>query len=62
MLGVVVFTGLTAYHMQRLKELAYNSQLSEDQRNKLALDGGFTLYVLFINLFLSLLRLFGSRD
>lgn len=62
MLGVVVFTGLTAYHMQRLKQLAYNSQLSEDQRNKLALDGGFTLYVLFINLFLSLLRLFGSRD
>lgn len=62
MLGVVVFTGLTAYYMQNLKRLAYNSQLSEDQRNKLALDGGFTLYVLFINLFLSLLRLFGSRD
>jgi uncharacterized protein len=62
MLGVVVFTGLTAYYMQHLKQLAYNSQLSEDQRNKLALNGGFTLYVLFINLFLSLLRLFGSRD
>ncbi len=61
-LGVVVFTGLTAYHMQRLKQMAYDSQLSEVQKNKLALLGGFTLYVLFINLFLSLLRLFGSRD
>jgi FtsH-binding integral membrane protein len=62
MLGVVVFTGLTAYHMQRLKQMAYDSQLSEETKNKLALLGGFTLYVLFINLFLSLLRLFGSRD
>jgi len=60
-LGVIVFTGLTAYHMQRLKQFAHDSELSADQKNKLALLGGFTLYVLFINLFLSLLRLFG-RD
>lgn len=61
-LGVLVFTGLTAYHMQRLKQFAYDAQLSEEQKNKLALLGGFTLYVLFINLFLSLLRLFGERE
>ncbi|MDF3027519.1 MAG: hypothetical protein K0S23_1826 [Fluviicola sp.] len=61
-LGVIVFTGLTAYHMQRLKQFAHDSELSADQKNKLALLGGFTLYVLFVNLFLSLLRLFGSRD
>ncbi len=61
-LGVIVFTGLTAYHMQQLKKFAHDSELSDDDKNKLALLGGFTLYVLFVNLFLSLLRLFGSRD
>lgn len=60
--GVLVFTGLTAYHMQNLKRYAHDSTLNEDQRNKLALLGGLTLYVTFINLFLSLLRLFGDRD
>ncbi|MDR0801306.1 Bax inhibitor-1/YccA family protein [Fluviicola sp.] len=62
MIGVVVFTGLTAYHMQQLKKFAHDSEISADQKNKLALLGGFTLYILFVNLFLSLLRLFGSRD
>lgn len=61
-LGVVVFTGLTAYHMQQLKKFAHDAEISADDKNKLALLGGFTLYVLFVNLFLSLLRLFGSRD
>lgn len=61
-IGVVVFTGLTAYHMQRLKQYAHDASLSETDKNKMALLGGFTLYVLFVNLFLSLLRLFGSRD
>lgn len=61
-IGVVVFTGLTAYHMQQLKKYAHDSQISADDKNKLALLGGFTLYVLFVNLFLSLLRLFGGRD
>lgn len=61
-LGVIVFTGLTAYHMQQLKKFAHDSEISAEDKNKLALLGGFTLYVLFVNLFLSLLRLFGSRD
>ncbi len=61
-IGVIVFTGLTAYHMQQLKKFAHDSEISADNKNKLALLGGFTLYVLFINLFLSLLSLFGSRD
>ncbi len=60
--GVLVFTGLTAYHMQQLKKFAHDSEISADNKNKLALLGGFTLYVLFINLFLSLLSLFGNRD
>jgi FtsH-binding integral membrane protein len=61
-IGVLVFTGLTAYHMQQLKHLAHNSSIDEEHKNKLALIGGFTLYILFVNLFVSLLRLFGSRD
>jgi uncharacterized protein len=61
-LGVIVFTGLTAYHMQQLKKFAHDSDMSADDKNKMALLGGFTLYILFINLFLSLLRLFGGRD
>lgn len=61
-LGVFVFTGLTAYYMQQLKNVANNSMLSAMDRSKLALIGGLQLYILFVNLFLSLLRLLGSRD
>ena len=61
-IGVFVFTGLTAYQMQQLKEVSTRSDISEMDRNKLALIGGLTLYILFINLFLTLLRLLGSRD
>ena len=61
-LGVFVFTGLTAYHMQALKQLAQNTQIDGEQKNKLALIGGLQLYILFVNLFLSLLRIMGGRD
>jgi len=62
-LGVFVFTGLTAYHMQQLKSIAQDTTLSEENRQKIALIGGLTLYILFVNLFLSLLRIVGgSRD
>jgi FtsH-binding integral membrane protein len=61
-LGVFVFTGLTAYSMQQLKTLAQDTSISVNDRNKLALIGGLQLYILFVNLFLSLLRIFGSRE
>lgn len=61
-LGVFVFTGLTAYHMQQLKEVSQQPYISEEDRNKLSLIGGLQLYMLFVNLFLSLLRILGSRD
>ena len=61
-LGVFVFTGLTAYYMQQLKSVANNTMLSAVDRSKLALIGGLQLYILFVNLFLSLLRLLGGRD
>ncbi|MBL4862558.1 MAG: Bax inhibitor-1/YccA family protein [Crocinitomicaceae bacterium] len=61
-IGVFVFTGLTAYYMQKLKSTAQDQSLSEIDRSKLALVGGLMLYILFVNLFLSLLRLMGGRD
>jgi FtsH-binding integral membrane protein len=61
-IGVFVFTGLTAYYMQQLKTVAQDESLSGLDRNKLSLIGGLQLYILFVNLFLSLLRLLGSRD
>jgi FtsH-binding integral membrane protein len=61
-IGVFVFTGLTAYQMQQLKAVAQSPDLTEEERNKLSLIGGLQLYILFINLFLSLLRILGSRD
>jgi len=60
--GVFVFTGLTAYHMQNLKYISQDPTLSGLDKSKLSLIGGLQLYILFINLFLSLLRLVGSRD
>jgi len=60
--GVFVFTGLTAYYMQQLKSTAQDSSLSGLDRSKLSLIGGLQLYILFVNLFLSLLRIFGGRD
>ena len=61
-LGVFVFTGLTAYHMQALKKMVQNNQISPAEKSKIALIGGLQLYILFINLFLSLLRILGGRD
>lgn len=61
-IGVFVFTGLTAYHMQKLKEISQNTQIDSVNRQKISLIGGLTLYILFVNLFLSLLRLVGGRD
>ena len=60
--GVFVFTGLTAYYMQQLKAQSEDMDMSGIERSKLALIGGLQLYILFINLFMSLLRIMGSRD
>jgi FtsH-binding integral membrane protein len=59
-IGVLVFTGLTAYDTQRLKEM-YASTWAGDARGRLATLGALMLYLDFINLFVSLLQLFGTR-
>jgi FtsH-binding integral membrane protein len=60
-IGVVVFTGLTAYDAQRIKEMSA-AALDGESEGKIAVLGALSLYLNFINLFLSLLRLFGSRE
>jgi FtsH-binding integral membrane protein len=58
--GVIVFTGLTAYDTAKLKQLGAMAEQGEAQ-TKSALRGALVLYLDFINLFLLLLRLFGRR-
>lgn len=57
--GVIVFTGLTAYDAQRMRNVALS--LPDGRVASYAINGALSLYLDFINLFLSLLRLFGRR-
>src|SRR5450432_3595465 len=57
--GVIVFTALTAYDTQKLKNHA--AQANADQQSKVAMQGALMLYLDFINLFLFMLRLLGRR-
>ncbi len=58
-IGVIVFTGLTAYDAQRLKQMALAT--SAGQIGSYAIVGALALYLDFINLFLMLLRFLGHR-
>lgn len=60
-LSVVIFTGLTAYDMQRLKQVGGTVISGTEMAQKMALMGALSLYLDFLNLFLALLRLFGNR-
>lgn len=59
-IAVIVFTGLTAYDVQRLKRLR-EEHSGHAGSASLAVVGAFTLYLNFINLFIRLLHLFGRR-
>ena len=60
-LGVLIFVGLTAYDSQKIKNMLYDQDAADESAQKLALVGALTLYLDFINLFLYLLRILGSR-
>ena len=60
MATVVIFTGLTAYDTQKILRTAQRANDSDAYR-KIAIIGALELYLDFINIFLSLLRLFGKR-
>ncbi len=58
-LGVIIFAALTAYDMQMIRRWAGQST-DESGARKMAIFGALQLYLNFINIFLSLLRIFGS--
>lgn len=61
-IGVLVFTGLTAYDVQRLKRIGAGAgEYGSANARKLSILGALTLYLDFINLFLFLLRFLGDR-
>ncbi|MFD0795792.1 Bax inhibitor-1/YccA family protein [Mucilaginibacter litoreus] len=59
--GVAVFTGLTAYDVQKLKRIGGGYEYGDATKSKIALMGALTLYLDFVNLFLMLLRIFGGN-
>jgi FtsH-binding integral membrane protein len=56
-IAVIVFLGLTAYDTQNIRQ-----QLSESNSNNAEVAGALSLYLNFINLFMSLLQLFGNKN
>jgi len=61
--GVLIFVGLTAYDSQKIKQMLLMAPDQSEASQKLALMGALSLYLDFINLFIYLLRIFGSsRD
>ncbi len=60
-IGVFVFVGLTAYDTQKIKRIGAAGFADEESRKKASILGALTLYLDFINLFLMLLRIMGTR-
>jgi len=63
-IGVLIFVGLVAYDTQKIKQMALaagEGAFEEETGKKYAIFGALTLYLDFVNLFLYILRLFGSR-
>jgi FtsH-binding integral membrane protein len=56
-LAIVIFMGLTAYDTQRIRE-----ELSVSESGNAEVSGALSLYLNFINLFTSLLQLFGNKE
>jgi FtsH-binding integral membrane protein len=61
-IGVLIFSGLTAYDTQRLKNDYIDGSLDGETAERSAIMGALSLYLNFINLFTLLLQLLGTRD
>ena len=59
--GILIFSGLIAYKTQWLKQVYYSLENSYTGLAAMTYYGALSLYISFINLFLSILRIFGSR-
>lgn len=63
LIGVVLFTALTAYDVNKIKRMAIEAQVvSDTEISRVAILGTLSLYLDFINLFLYILRLFGRNN
>jgi FtsH-binding integral membrane protein len=62
LVGVAIFVGLSAHDAQNIRRLGASLNESGDVVQKAAIIGALDLYLDFLNLFLRLLALFGSRD
>ena len=63
-IGVILFTALTAYDTQKIKQMASNPAIQGEGSalmGKLSILGALSLYLDFLNLFIFLLRIFGRR-
>lgn len=58
---VAIFTLMTAYDVQKLRQFAMSSEIDERTKKRVAIQGALMLYLDFINLFIHMLRLFGKR-
>ena len=59
-LGVIIFTGLTAYDVQKIKQIGMEGMENNDTMMKITIHAALNLYLDFLNLFLYLLRFFGK--
>jgi FtsH-binding integral membrane protein len=59
-LTILIFLGLTAYDMNRIRDMFWSASASEVGR--MQWFGALSLYINFINIFVSLLQLFGNRE
>jgi len=60
-LGVLIFSGLTAYYTQQIKHMYLESD-GHDVTSRKSIFGAFILYGAFVTMFIFLLQLFGSRE
>jgi len=59
-LTILIFLGLTAYDMNRIRDMFWNA--AEDEIGRMQWFGALSLYINFINIFVSMLQLFGNRE
>lgn len=59
-LTILIFLGLTAWDMNRIRDMFWNASSAEIERQQWF--GALSLYINFINIFVSMLQLFGNRE
>jgi uncharacterized protein len=59
-LTILIFLGITAYDMNRIREMFWSA--SQEEIGRMQWFGALSLYINFINIFVSMLQLFGNRE